>query len=1479
MAVVELPWAEATAALTGYEDRLSVAVSNSARSTVLSGDPAALAEVLAVQESRGVFCRRVKVDVASHSPQVDTLRDELLAELAGLRPRRATIPMRSTVTGAMMEGPELVASYWADNLRQPVRFAEAVHGLVEDGHGVFVELSPHPLLVPAIEEIQRAASPEGVAAGVAVGSLRRGQGERAALLEALGALWVQGQAVAWDQIFAAGSRRVALPTYAWQRERHWVEGSAERAAGEGRRVHAGGHPLLGEGQALSTQASTRLWETTLALVRLPWLGDHRVQDAVVVPGTAYLEMALASGSEALGAGPLQLAGVVLSQPLVLAGEAPVAVQLVTTEDQAGRRQFQIASRTPGEERAAWRVHARGTLRSAPAAEAPARLDPSALRAGLTAGASPSAAYAELRAIGLDYGPAFQGLVELWQGEGCALGRVRLPEAAGAASSYQIHPALLDACLHVMSGIFPGRDGTTPWVPVEIGELRRWQRPVGELWCHARHRHEAPGAADRRSFDLTIADSTGTVVVEIAGLVLQRLASEALDREQGEQDEWFIELDWERATVPAPTLTTGRWLLLGGDGVGAALQAALERAGHATVHVTAHDATAGGMRQLLAEAFAGQAPTAVVHLGSLEASGALDAEAMEAALVRGCDSVLGAVQALAAGADRDAPRLWIVTRGAQAIDGGDVAIAQAPVLGLGRVIAAEHPDLRCLRIDLDPARPAGEIDTLVAELLADDDEAEVAWRGGERRVARLVRRAPEARGRERVEPAGDRAFRLEIDQPGVLDDLVLRAVERRAPGPGEVEIAVEAAGLNFLDVLLALGVMPDDARGEPGGAMVLGGECAGRIVAVGEGVSGLAVDQPVIALARGAFASHVTTPTTLVVPWPPGLSATDAASLPITYLSAWYALSKVARLQRGERVLIHAGTGGVGLAAVQWAQHVGAEVYATAGTPEKRAYLASLGVRYVSDSRSDRFVADVLAWTGDQGVDVVLNSLSGELIAKSFALLRSHGRFVELGKRDYYADNQLGLRPFLRNLSFSLVDLRGIIIERPNLVRTLLEELLTLFAAGVLTPTPVESFPASRAADAFRKMAQAQHIGKLVIAMGERDVAIHVAAEPSARVRRDGSYLVTGGLGGLGLSVAGWLANQGAGQLVLLGRSGATSPAQQTAVAALEARGARVIVAQADIADRPQLARVLQDVTASGLPLRGVVHAAGLLDDGLLLQQTPARFRKVMAPKVQGALHLDALTRALPLDFFVLYASGAGLVGSPGQGNYAAANTFLDALAHHRRALGLPALSIDWGAFSEVGLAAAQDNRGARLAAHGARNLTPDEGLAVLGRLLSGDRAQIGVIPMDVGRWAEGNSTMAGSRLFSRLLAAAPGGAGASTEARALLDRLAAADPAERTSLVLDLLRKQVCQVLRIAEARLDVAAPLTSLGMDSLMALELKHRLKRELAVDIPLIRFLGDLTSVQLAQLLHDQLPERTSAPGEHQERQEPSAWVDTEL
>ena len=731
----------------------------------------------------------------------------------------------------------------------------------------------------------------------------------------------------------------------------------------------------------------------------------------------------------------------------------------------------------------------------------------------------------------------------------------------------------------------------------------------------------------------------------------------------------------------------------------------------------------------------------------------------------------------------------------------------------------------------------------------------------------------------------------------LDALGLKAAARRKPARGEVEIEVRAAGLNFIDVMKALGIYPGaDAQT----SLSLGLECAGVIRKVGEGVEQFQPGQEVAAFAVQSMSSHVIANAHLVQPKPPELSFEAAATLPVVYLTAYYGLYYLGRIsgagarrgaearRGGERVLIHSAAGGVGLAAIELARHFGAEVFATAGSEEKRSYLRSLGIRAVMDSRSLDFAAETMQATDGQGVDLVLNSLTGEAMQRSLALLAPYGRFIEIGKRDIYQNTNLGLSPFRNNLSYFAVDLERLARERPEFLGGLFAEVMELLRSGAIHPLPVTTFAAQQASEAFRFMAQAKHIGKIALqqwaAPFRQPDLVEGQSQPTAHgddlyrpplLRPDASYLITGGLGALGLAVADWLAAQGARHLVLVSRRGAeaveTDAALSKRLETLRGMGIEVWAAQADVGSFDQLAKVIQSIAAPGQlaapgpgavsgqtraqmpPLRGVIHAAGILEDGILLQSSAERFQHVLLPKASGAWNLHLLTANTELDFFIMFSSVTAVLGSPGQGNYAAANGFLDGLAHYRRRLGLPALSINWGPWSEIGLAAAggADQRDASSALlqglKGLPPLSPQEGIAIFGSLLeqaSKGTAQVIATGLDAGQWQQAHPAARRSSLFRAWPEPTPTSHGddrqrgdkdhrsplpvppaaEQNELRAAL--LAAETGRARRSLLEKYLQEQTGQVLRLAASRVDVHKPLSSMGIDSLMTIELRNRLE-----------------------------------------------------
>jgi NADPH:quinone reductase-like Zn-dependent oxidoreductase/acyl carrier protein len=750
--------------------------------------------------------------------------------------------------------------------------------------------------------------------------------------------------------------------------------------------------------------------------------------------------------------------------------------------------------------------------------------------------------------------------------------------------------------------------------------------------------------------------------------------------------------------------------------------------------------------------------------------------------------------------KNAPRLWLVTRGGQAVRGNrGLSIGQSAIWGLSRTIVLEHPELSCKRVDLDPLGEGYE--DLIGEMQGlSDGEDQVGYREGLRYVTRLVR------SREAKVEAG--AVRLGISTPGMLDGLQYRSCPRVPPGPGEVEVQVSFAALNFKDVLRALGKFPVDS-------VPLGSEFSGRVVGVGSGVLEFRVGDCVVGTASGAFGSFVTTGACLVAGLPERLSLASAVTLPIAFLTARYALEQVGRMKAGDRVLVHAAAGGVGLAAAQLAQRAGAEVIATAGSESKREWLRRRGIVHVLNSRSTAFAGQVLELTEGRGVDLVLNSLTGELIGAGLSVVASGGAFLEIGKAGIWDSAQvLGVRPDIR---YEVLDWGELAERDPEQVGVMLREVMAEAQAGKVEALPYEVYEREETERAFRTMAQGKHRGKLVLRQCE---------EPPDW-KSGGSYVITGGFGGLGLCVGEWLVGLGVRHVVLVGRHGAGAEGK-AAIRRMEAAGAEVWERQADVSRREEVAGVLGELDGSGRKLVGVIHAAGVLDDGVLGQQTAERLERVLAPKVSGGLHLDELTKGREVPVFVLFSSLASVLGSAGQGNHAAANAFLDGLAHLRRSRGESGISIQWGAWSEVGSAKGAELR-QRREVKGIGEMKPAEGLALLGEILRRNMVEVAAGPVDWERFvregAGGQAAWLAEVVRGETTRRQEPGGTTRARPRDLQQRLEEAPAGQRKELLQTHVRGEAARILGLEPQRIDIRRPLSELGLDSLMSVELRNAL------------------------------------------------------
>jgi len=1493
MAAIFAPENRVRPALDAAGRSVAIAALNGPENTVVSGDAADIDRVIAHFTAEGVRCERLTVSHAFHSPLIEPILDELEHEASTVELRDPAVDIATNLTGRIASPGELTSpGYWRRQAREPVRFAEAVATIAARGVRAFLEIGPHPTLIGMAR--RQLDSPELVW----LPSLRRNRGDWEQLAESVAALYAAGVDIDWREFDRPYPRsKVVLPTYPFERERFWVD-----AYSPGRTVApaaaVGAAALHGEPQWPGRQLRSPVLHSTVFEVELDarstsLLRDHVIRGAGVFPATGFVHLITAGIHEIAGSGPTTILDFAIDEALLFRGDERKVVQLVIDTGDSGVFSARVVSRdADADSSASWIVHARArvTIGSGTTARPPTTFADARTRCAEPV--SVAALYADLRHLGIEYGPSFRRLAEAWHDGSSALGRLHPADQPGIASGASgVDPGALDGCMQILRlTTAAGNGGGTSGIGIPTAFARAHLYTAhAPAWAYARfHGKDSAGNAVA---DLALFDEGGEVVVSVEGMVLRQPkgdhspAGVALTA----RPDVLYQIQWRsRPRSPAPGTNgatspphqhsngapaagaTGAWLVFADDeGVSNVLARLLPGAGERVVVVRPGDSFeldgAAGVRirpdrpedyrSLIQSVTAdGNLIRGAIHLWSLgswpgEAKGPHhdrtppgpwnasgphdDVEPVMATVAPVVGSVVHLVQALASSAVSLPGRLWLITRGTQSVEQEPALVDMrgAPLWGLGRTLALEHPDLGCTLVDLGlEPNPATDAAELVAEIRAADSENQVALHG-ERYVPRLVRLTPKDAVHDRTPLPETHGHALVIHRKGALDDLRLEPTPRVRPGPREVEIRVLASGLNFRDVLNALGMYPGDAG-------PLGSECAGIVVATGRDVSRVAVGDEVVGMSNRAFAEYVTAHEDLIVRKPERLSWTQAATVPVAFLSAAYALDHLARVRRGDRVLIHAAAGGVGMAAVQLAQRAGAEIFATAGSPRKRQVVRSLGVRHVLDSRSLDFAERIRKATGGHGVDVVLNSVTGQLLEASFAALARGGRFMELGKIGIMDPARAAaLRP---DVDYQIIILGEVCRREPALIRALLETIFADVAAGRLRPLPVHTFPLERALHAFRFMAQARHTGKIVVVDGAAESRARSEAPPrpkahrsAPRVRPDASYLITGGLGALGLVTAEVLVTQGATRVALMSRRPPGGEAEAR-IAALRNRGAEILVVPGDVASAGELDRALDLVDTADRPLRGVIHAAGQIDDCLVAQLDWSRLARVMAPKVAGAWNLHTRTRDRSLDFFVLFSSTTSVLGNAGQANYAAANAFMDALAQHRRAAGLPAL-INWGGWAAGGMASRQGtDLERRMRSRGIELIEPEQGAALFAQLLEQDHAQLAAVPIHWDRFAQNTPPGEEPPILSELVGAirtAPSPTApdiASTVS--IADRLAAArENGERTTVVEQYVRSTLARILGVGDpSTIDPGQPLGVWGFDSLMAVELRNQLQRD---------------------------------------------------
>ncbi len=1306
-----------------YGERVSLAAINGPASLVLSGDPEALAELERGFEAEGVRAKPIAVDYAAHSAQIEELKDELEEAFAPISPKATEIPLISTVTAEQIEGEQLGPEYWYRNLRKTVLLEPVIRAQLEAGRRALIEIGPHPVLAFGVEETFEEVLTDPTEATLLF-TLKREEDEPRRFALSLAEAHAQGIEVEWQAFFKGTSaKRVPLPTYPFQRKRYWLTSGQGATDASAIGLTATGHPLLsaaiedpdGEGLTLTGRIS---------LATHPWLADHAVGENVLLPGTAFLELALKAAEE-LGA--QTVAELTLAAPLLLPEQGAVAIQVsVSGPDEQGNREIAVHSR-PDEEDAQWTRHASGSLSEEPAPT------PEPLGEWPPTGAEPlelDYLYDVLAEMGLRYGPAFQGLTAAWKAGDEIYVEASLPEEqASQAQSFAIHPALLDAALHGI-GLGKGREGGGAMLPFSWSGVSLHAEGPKELRAQITERAEG-------EISLELTDASGAPLASARSLSLRPFDSAAAQAGRPRGTE-LLALDWQSVEL--------------GEGN--------EQADTETLQIKATGEGADAAREATEQA-------------------------------------LAAIQAHLADPDSTS-RLTFITTGAMAVKGEESPDpATAALWGLVRSAASEHPG-RFALIDTDGSKASDAV--FDAALALGAEEPQLALREGAALVARAM---PLEKAGGSLVPPSSGPWRLDAPGRGSIEGLAL------VPHPVVTEPLGPTRGADPDARRRAQLPRSTDGPGRRGtrrrGARRRGrrGRRRGRLPRSRTSPPAIAV----FGMIPLAFAPLATSERELLVPIPASWSFEQAASVPIVFSTALYGLRDLAGLKAGEKVLIHAGAGGVGIAAVQLAHHFGAEVFATA-SPSKWEVLKEAGLDpdHIASSRDLEFKQKFLDTTGGEGVDVVLNSLAGEFVDASLELLPRGGRFLEMGKTDIRDPERLaGEHEGVTYMPFDTVE------AGPGRIGEILDDILALFECGALETPAAEELGPAPGPRSLPSPREGRNVGKVVLTAPR-------ALDPERTI------LITGATGGLGSLLAKHLAeHHGAHHLLLVSRSGPEAEGAKELAEDLRALGAEAEIAACDAADREALQELLAQVPAEH-PLGAIFHCAGTLADATVESLDPESLEKVFAPKADAAWHLHELSRDSDLGAFVLYSSAAGTLGGPGQGNYAAANVFCDALAQKRRAEGLAASSIAWGLWQQESAMTSGLGEGdlARMRRSGMKPISAEQGLAFLDAALAADPPTAFAVPLDRGALRTLASAGTLPPLFSGLVRA-PRRRGPSGSLGA---KLATLPEPEHEGHVLELVRAEVAAVLGHTSARdVDPAKAFQELGFDSLAAVELRNRL------------------------------------------------------
>ncbi|OCL14366.1 polyketide synthase [Glonium stellatum] len=1497
------------------EREVKIACINSPASVTVSGDEPAITELQKLIEEKQMFNRKLQVDVAYHSHHMNLVAKDYRESIEWLDPPVSTeTKFHSSLLGHLVDGSRLQPSYWVENLTCPVQFSEALQSMCEPTDGfktgvnIIIELGPHSALQGPVKQILKAVGSNAVKIPYAPTLVRKRDAVETTL-ELAATLFTKGAFLDLSAINfpRPGKPPVLLtdmPRYPWNHQtKYWHE---SRMTLKHKSRTAPRSDILGTIANYSNDFEPT-WRNIVRTDDLPWLRHHKIQSLTLFPMAGYIAMALEAAFQRASLKDVQfdkfeLRDVSVNAPLMIPDD-DIEMTLTLRPYQEGTlvssdvwEEFRICSWASNK---GWTEHCKGLIavkgseanevdgpKKVRDSEAELQSTISRIEAVGATSVDKDKMYDSLTELGVSYGPTFQGIDNCQASDNYSVANITVADIAqempqGFQTDTIIHPTLLEQLIEMYWPILgAGRSSlNTVYLPSSIGKISI-SRAITELtkepgttlraYCKGNPSLSNPKPTKVAMF-ATANDNAKDVLIMLDDLTI----SPILDREtQSSTDvhrELCYKLDWEPALQPS-------------DPADAKDESSENsEATNGVSHILDEEmAIIHGISKSQHQMASDLADALELLTSKRPLTGSLcdtDAKGKVCVFLPELDQPFLAT--LTSTQFSELQKMVTTAQGILWVVRGAYASSECPdanmVTGLSRSIRSETM-LKFATLDLDSKFKLSAEDTTkaIVDVLkaafgpssSTTSELEFMERGGRFLTPRIIDDAEmneyvhKQTKQSVLEPIPfaqeGRPLRMSIVTPGALDTLhfVDDQPKEKTLLDYQIEIQIKATGMNYRDVMIAIGQVQSEDFGM---------ECSGIVTSIGDKVTDFKVGDRVAALSQNAYATFTRTQAASAFKIPDDISFEAAATIPVAYCTAYYSLMDLSRINEGESILIHAASGGVGQAAITLAQMVGAEVFATVGSVEKKRFLIKeygLPDDHIFYSRNTSFADSIRQATNNRGVDVVLNSLAGDALRESWGCLSSFGRFVEIGNRDTTANTRLEMARFDNNASFMSVDITAIANERPKLMKRILSDVSRLLKYGKIRSIfPITVFPISDVETAFKVLQSGKVHGKLVVMPQLGD---QVKAIPSKMInkmlRSDASYVIIGGTGGLGRSMARWMVGKGAKHIVLISRSGSATGKVKDLVEDLGKLGANIVVRRCDVVNRGDVDNLITHELVGMPPIRGVIHGAMVLHQDVLFEKmTYEEYTTVIESKVLGAWNFHHALAAVPLDFFVAISSAAGAVGNRGQAAYAAANTFLNAFVQHRAALGLPAASIDLTAVSDAGYLADNAERSAEVAKNlGSDTICEAEVLALLGAAISGRMASacnhhcitgMRITPSMTPFWTE-DAKFKHLRLAAEALAAES----SSTEAVTISFNSAlkaAKSLPEAEEVVCKGLVDKISSVLMMEKEDMDITRSLSNYPLDSLVAIEIRNFITREFEANMQVLELLASGSIETLAKAI----------------------------